>query len=482
MDRSAKYQLYLITVIAALGGFLFGYDTGIISGALSFLQAEFSMSTRMLELVVSSVVLGALFGALISGRTADYFGRRSMLLCAAIAFLVGTCVITFANHISTLIIGRFIVGIAIGLSSYITPLFISEISPSNKRGSLVLLNAITITGGEAIAFLIDYALTPLHTWRLMFATCILPAILFFTGLLFVPSTPRWHISKGYTEKAKKTLKKIRATQNIEPELNQIIQSLNRASGSWKALFSKNLLPILLFGIFLGILQQFVGINTVMYYGPIIFQNAGFHSASAQILATFGMGLVNTVMSIIGVFIVDKLGRRKLLMGGLTLAGLSLLLIGHLFMVSHLTLFQKDLIVVLMIIYIAGYCISIGSLFWLIISEIYPLHIRGIAMSIATAIQWGANFIVAMSFLSILNTFGPQITFWLYGIVCFIGVICVFLWAPETKHISLEQIEFNIYNGIPLRYLGNIDDSTYNTSINKAQKDQISWENELAEEA
>lgn len=459
--KSSSIYLYLISFVAALGGFLFGYDTGIISGALTFLQQSFPMSTITLELVVSSVVLGALVGALISGRTADYFGRRSMLICAASAFLSGTLVISLASSITSLIVGRFIVGIAIGLSSYITPLFISEIAPSHKRGSLVLLNAITITGGEAIAFLVDYALTPTGSWRWMFATGLIPALLLFIGMLFLPSTPRWSASKGFTQKAKQTLQKIRPGQNVDKELNEIIATLNRASGKWQNIFSKKLYPVLLLGISLGVLQQFVGINTVMYYGPVIFKTAGFQSASAQILATFGMGIVNTIMSVIGVFIVDKIGRRKLLLSGLFAAGISLLFIGNLFLTPQLSSVQQYAMILLMIIYISGYCISIGSLFWLIISEIYPLHIRGIAMSVVTATQWGANFIVATTFLSILNYFGPQDTFWLYACICLIGMLLVYKWVPETSGASLEQIESNIHAGFALRDIGtnNINNPT-----------------------
>ena len=451
--KSSNIYLYLISFVAAIGGFLFGYDTGIISGALTFLQQSFPMSTLTLEFVVSSVVLGALFGALISGRTADYFGRRSMLICAAVAFLAGTLLISLASNITSLIIGRFIVGIAIGLSSYITPLFISEIAPSDKRGSLVLLNAITITGGEAIAFLVDYTLTPTGSWRYMFATGLIPALLLFIGMLCVPSTPRWSVSKGFTNKAKLTLQKIRPGENVDKELNEIISTLNRAPGRWQAIFSKKLYPVLLLGIALGILQQFVGINTVMYYGPVIFKTAGFQSANAQILATFGMGIVNTIMSIVGVFIVDKIGRRKLLLSGLFAAGISLLFIGDLFLTPQLSSTQQYTMILLMVIYISGYCISIGSLFWLIISEIYPLHIRGIAMSLVTATQWGANFIVATTFLSILNYFGPQDTFWLYTCVCLTGMLLVYKWVPETSCASLEQIELNINTGFALRDIG-----------------------------
>lgn len=447
--------LYLATFIAALGGFLFGFDTGIISGALTFLKQTFPMSTLAMEWVVSNVLLGALFGALLSGSAADYFGRHMMLVCAACAFLIGTLLITLASQLTTVILGRFVVGLAIGLSSYITPLFISEIAPAEKRGFFVLLNAVTITGGEATAFLVDYLLTPTGSWRLMFATGLLPAVLLFVGMLFMPATPRWQAAKGLIHQAKQTLQKIRGHHDVELELHEIIENLNRSSGHWQDLLSPTLYPILLLGIGLGILQQFVGINTVMYYGPLIFKQAGFNAASTQILATFGMGVVNTLMSIVGVFVVDKLGRRKLLLMGLCLAGISLAGLGECLGLSTHHLLQKTILIVLMTTYISGYCLSIGSLFWLIISEIYPLRIRGLAMSIVTAIQWAANFIVAITFLTLLSYLGGKATFWLYSIVCLLGMIFVYRWVPETRGISLEKIEQNLTQAYPPRVLGQL---------------------------
>jgi sugar porter (SP) family MFS transporter len=318
-----------------------------------------------------------------------------------------------------LIVGRLILGFAIGISSYTVPLFISEMAPTDKRGSFILINAIAITGGEAIAFMVDYALVPTHSWRLMFATGFIPAFLLLIGMFFLPASPRWLFLKGFRDESKKVLSKIRNTTEVHEELFEIEESLHAKTGTWKELFSKRVRPVLIIGLGLGILQQFVGINTVMYYGPFIFKAAGFQGEESQILATFGMGVVNLVASIIAVFIVDKIGRRKLLLWGMIVSALSLGMVGELFH-YHSNLAHWAM-VIFMVSYIAGYAISLGSLFWLIIAEIYPLHIRGLAMSFVTSIQWLANFVVAITFLSILGEIGPSITFWLYGLMCVLAI-------------------------------------------------------------
>jgi len=448
-----QFFLILTAIVAALGGFLFGYDTGIISGALIFIQQTYHASVFAQEIIVSSVVLGALLGAILSGKLAELYGSRQMLIWMAVTFALGTLLSTFALNITMLIFSRFIIGIAIGITSYISPLFISEMSPAKNRGALVLLNGIMITSGETIAFLIDYALVPTQSWRYMFATGLIPALLLFVGMLLLPASPRWAVLKGRFTEARAILCKVRDKSEVDAELNDIIHSTQWIRSGWSTLFSKKLWPVLCIGLGLGVLQQFVGINTVMYYGPTIFGTAGFKNHSSQMLATFGMGLMNTLMSIVAVLIVDKIGRRRLLLAGLTLAGMSLGLVGLIFY-SHIhTPFFIWLNCIFMLSYIAGYSLSIGSLFWLIISEIYPLHVRSLAMSFVTAVQWAANFLVALTFLSILNSIGPVFTFWLYSCMCLISFFFCYYLVPETRGISLEHIENNLRLGKNLRELG-----------------------------
>ncbi|MDF1760245.1 MAG: sugar porter family MFS transporter [Coxiellaceae bacterium] len=443
--------MYLITFIAAVGGLLFGFDTGIISGALVFLQDSFVLTTFTKEVVVGSVVLGALFGALVSGYVADRYGRRTMLIVASILFLIGTGLSTFATNLPILITGRLLLGVAIGIASYTVPLYISEMAPAHRRGQLVLMSSIAITGGEAIAFMCDYLLAPTASWRWMFALGFAPALLLLLGMMFLPATPRWLLLKGLSAEARDVLGRIRQASHVAEEMRDIQQQLGQKTARLRDLFGPKIRGVLIIGLSLGILQQFTGINTVMYYGPFIFKAIGFQTAETQILATFLMGLVNTFMSIVAVCTVDRFGRRQLLMGGMAVAAVSLALVGVLFYSDQM--WARWLMVVGLISYIAGYSISLGSMFWLMISEIYPLHLRTRAMSFVTAVQWAANFLVALTFLSVLQSVGPSVTFWLYGLMCLITIVFTYRWVPETKHVSLEQIESNLLAGKRLREIG-----------------------------
>jgi sugar porter (SP) family MFS transporter len=439
-SRNQNYFLWVVASIAALGGFLFGYDTGIISGALVFIQQSFVLNTLQSEWVVSSVVLGALLGALCSGFLADHLGRRMMLLLSALFFIVGTIVAMMAWQVWALIAGRLIIGLAIGISSYTTPLFISEMAPANKRGALILLSVVMITSGEAISFLVDYGLAATQAWRWMLGSGLIPAVFLLLGLLLLPTSPLWLVLKGQTKKAKETLSRLRGNANIDSEFEEISDTLNAQFFKWRDLLAKPWRKVLLIGIVLGMLQQFVGINTVMYYGPILFNQLGFADTQASIFATFIMGVVNTLMSIVALLCVDKLGRRRLLLYGFAIAGISLLLLSYVLPEAGQSSENRIVLLSLMVLYIAGYSLGIGGLFWVIIAEIYPLQCRGFAMSIVTAIQWAANFIVAATFLSILSYFGAATTFLLYASVCALGFVFCYFFLPETKQRSLEWIQ------------------------------------------
>lgn len=446
--------IFWVTAIGALGGFLFGYDTGVVSGALIFIKQEFHLTTFLQEVIVSSVVLGALCGALMSGWLADSFGRKFLLRLAALAFFTSTLLTTFSHQINWLIAGRFITGLAIGVTSYTAPLYIAEMAPAKFRGSLVLVNAITITGGETVAFLMGYLLAPFAAWRWMFALGLLPAITLYIGMFYLPETPRWLVRKGKIKQAQQVLSRLHLPDtNLTHELQAIEQNFSLKSHHWQQLFSSRIRPVLIIGVLLGIFQQFFGINTVMYYGPTIFQAIGFQHFSTQILATFAMGAVNTIFSGVCVLIIDYVGRRRMLLLGSGIAAVSLLLVGFSMQRSVNNLAFQWLALICMVSYIAGYCISVGSLFWLIISEIFPLSIRGLGMSIVTAVQWAANFLVSISFLHLLQGMGPTYTFWLYALMCLLCLFFCYFWVPETKGVSLEVIEANLAARKPSRELG-----------------------------
>lgn len=443
-----KYLL-LSVIVAASAGFLFGFDTGNIAGALIFISRDFHATAFQNELIVSITIFSAFLGAIFSGKAVDHYGRKHLLMIAGFLYVIGTLLSTVSLSIVELIIARSILGLAIGVSSYTAPLYISEIAPAQLRGFFVLLNGVAITGGEAIAYGLDYHFSFNQDWRNMFFVGIIPAIIFCIGTYFMPRSPRWLVLKGKITEAKKILSKFYPTVDAEIELQKMQQSPTHNEKFSALIKNKTYRRLLLIGMTLGIFQQFFGINVVLYYGPFIFERAGFHSASSNILLTFYLGVVNTLLTIITGLIIDRFGRRQLLISGSVIAGGSLFTLSFLFHTGIHYHWQGTAMLISMITFIIGYCISVGSLFWLIISEIFPLSIRGQAMSIATAIQWLANFLVSISFLSLLNSIGPSITFSLYASVCCLSVIFTYFYVPETKSASLEELEIK---KLPALYL------------------------------
>lgn len=452
------FNRYLLTTIciSATCGLLFGFDTSIIAGASPFIQEQFSTTNAQLEMVVSACVLGALFGALSSGKLSDNLGRRKLLIITGIVFILGTLFAAFAHNVNALIIGRFIIGFAVGMGSFTTPMFIAEMAPANTRGRLVLWNGAFLTGGQVLAFLVNYSLTATGNWRMMILSGIIPSIILTIGMLFMPESPKWLVSKNHEEKALAILEKLRGNLNAATtELQLIKETLNNKKAKISEIFGKTLRPVLMIGLLMGVFQQFMGINTVMYYGPHIMKSIGFSDSMTQMFGTLGLGITNFLFTIVTLMFIDKLGRRRFLLIGSMLAALSLFTMVFL-LSSDISGFTAYLALICLITYIIGYCISLGSLFWLMISEIFPLHARGTCMSFVVAIQWGANFIVAASFLTILHALGIAATFSMYGIIAVIVFIFVYLKVPETKGIPLEIIEQNIKNGIPTRLLGKIN--------------------------
>ena len=438
--QQSGHFVTVISAISALAGLLFGYDTGVISGAILFVQQDFRLATFQEEIVVSAVLLGAMIGATIGGRLTDRFGRRNMLLQVALLFIIGAAGTALAPTTFWLSAGRVIVGIAIGIASFTAPLYISEISPPEVRGKLVSLNQLMITIGIVCAYLADYALADMREWRWMFGLAAIPAIILLLGLSFVPESPRWYMSRGLPVQARSVLARIHKPSVVDAEFAAIEASLQFQEGGWKELLSPNLRPALIIGIGLAVFQQFTGINTVIYYAPTIFQFAGLHSNSAAILATAGVGIINVLLTIVALRLLDRVGRRPLLLYGLVGMILSLGILGFAFLSPSLTHALAWISVVCVMVYVACFAIGLGPVFWLMISEIYPLKVRGRAMGIATVANWGSNLLVALTFLSLLRSLGRPWTFWLYALVGIISWVFVFRLVPETKGKTLEQIE------------------------------------------
>ena len=436
----AKLFVYLATAVAALGGMLFGYDVGVISGAILFVKKDFSLSPSLEEIVISSVLLGSLIGAIAGGVLADRWGRRRLLIITASVFGIGAIGAALSPDTAWLIVARILAGAAIGVASFVAPLYISEIAPVAIRGRLVSVNQVALTSGIVISYLIDYAFVGAGAWRWMFAMAVVPAAAFGIGLLFIPESPRWLIGRGLADKARAVLSRIRAPDQVQAEFAQIQQSAQQQKANWAELLGPVIRPAMIVGIGLAIAQQITGINTVIYYAPTIFKFAGLSSASVAILASVGVGVVNVILTVVAMQLIDRVGRRPLLLVSLASMSASLIVLGLAFKLPQLSGSLGWIAVTSLMFYVGSFAVGLGPVFWLILSEIYPLRIRGRAMSVGTVANWSANLIVALSFLTLTHLMGKATTFWLYGIVSIGAWLFAFFLVPETKGKTLEQIE------------------------------------------
>jgi sugar porter (SP) family MFS transporter len=430
----------LAAAISALGGMLFGYDIGVISGAILFIKTDFALSSGMEEIVVSSVLLGSLAGAAAGGMLADRLGRRKLLIITAVVFGLGAVAAALAPDTAWLVVARIVAGAAIGIASFVAPLYISEIAPVGIRGKLVSINQVALTSGIVISYLVDYAFAGSHAWRWMFAMAAIPAAAFGIGLMFIPDSPRWLAGRGRLDQAKAVLKRIRSPEKVDTELNDIQHSVAQQKGDWSELLSPLLRSAMIVGVGLAIAQQITGINTVIYYAPTIFKFAGLSSASVAILASVGVGVVNLVLTVVAMQLIDKVGRRPLLLLSLAGMAISLFVLGLAFSLRQLSGSLGWIAVASLMVYVGSFAVGLGPVFWLILSEIYPLRIRGRAMSVGTAANWSANLIVALSFLTLTQVLGKPATFWLYGAVSVGAWLFAFFLVPETKGKTLEEIE------------------------------------------
>ncbi len=439
-EADGKRLVYVATAISALGGMLFGYDIGVISGAILFIKTDFSLSPGLEEIVVSSVLLGSLLGAVIGGLLADRLGRRRLLIITAVVFAMGAIGAALAPGTPWLVTARVVAGAAIGTASFVAPLYISEIAPVAIRGKLVSINQVALTSGIVISYGIDYAFAGSQAWRWMFALAVIPAAAFAAGLLLIPDSPRWLAGRGHADQARAVLNRIRSRDQVDGELAEIRQSVAQQEGHWSELLSPLLRPAMIVGIGLAIAQQITGINTVIYYAPTILDFAGFSSASVAILASVGVGIVNVLLTLVAMQLIDRVGRRPLLLVSLAGMAVSLFVLGLAFALPQLAGSLGWIAVIGLMTYVGSFAVGLGPVFWLMLSEIYPLRMRGRAMSVGTVANWSANLIVALSFLTLTRALGRAPTFWLYGVVSVGAWVFAFFLVPETKGRSLEDIE------------------------------------------
>ncbi len=444
LRASGNGLLVRVSAIAAIGGLLFGYDTGVISGALLYIKGDLHAGSLAQEWIVSSLLLGAILGAIASGYLADAISRKWTKVISGTVYVIGALGCAFAVNIPMLIGFRFVLGLSVGTASFVAPLYISECAPPKVRGGLVSFNQLAVTVGILLSYLVNFAFKDVtDNWRWMLGVAVIPGAALAIGMLTVPHTPRWLMQRGREDEARGVLKRLRGTDpdaDIEGEIEEIKEA-NRTEGSStvRDLLKPKIRPLLWVGIGLAVFQQFVGVNTVIYYAPTILSDTGL-TKSSSITQTVFVGVTNVVFTVIAVLLLDRIGRRKLLLGGTIGLTVSLLLIAVYFTTPYLQQNAPYLALVALLIYIASFAVGLGPVFWLMISEIFPTGIRSKAMSVSTVANWGANFIVAATFLSLGNLITRQGTFYLYAALGIAAVIFFAAKVPETKDRSLEDIQ------------------------------------------
>jgi sugar porter (SP) family MFS transporter len=430
-----------ISSIAALGGVLYGYDMGIIAAAVIFVKRSFSLSTEIEELVVSIVLVGAMAGALIGGAVADRIGRRATLVWASIIFIVGSLVAPLSPNALTLIIARVIIGAGIGFTSVTAPVYVSELAPPQSRGMLIGLYQLALTIGIALADLVGYWLAPHEAWRWMFGLAVLPTILFLAVIVTVPESPRWLFAHGRVKDAEAVLQSYTDAAGAKALLDDIIEGLKTPlEQRWSALWSPAVRGSLFIACGFTVLQQVTGINTIIYYGPQIFELAGISTNANAILATLLIALMNVAATIVGILLVDRVGRKPLLylgVGGMTLSLFALSWGFH-----HKATLGSTLGVIAvssLLAYIACFAFSLGAIAWILVSEVFPLRVRGRGVAAATLFSGISNFLVSLTFLSVIHAVGDAATFAIFGILSIVTILFIRFTVPETCGRDLESI-------------------------------------------
>jgi len=454
-SKNNKAYLLFITLAAALGGFLFGYDTAVISGTIGFVKSQFGLSTAMEGWFVSSALVGCITGVAFAGELSDRYGRKRSLIFSGLMFSISVvgCALSASN--TELVIFRLIGGIGVGIASMLSPMYISEVSPAKIRGRMVALYQFAITVGiltayfaNAIMLNLSESITGLdpsgvwqkllvdEVWRGMFATELIPALFFFMIMFFVPSSPRWLVSKDRNEEAGRILERINEREFAQKELASIQEAVGKEEkGAWTTLFKKGIRVALFAGMGLAILSQFTGINAIIYYGPRIMEEAGLQLSDAlggQVI----IGIVNVLATVVAILRIDQFGRKRLMKGGITGMFFSLLVVGILFATGHT---QGILLLIFILTFIASFAIGYGPVIWVLLAEIYPTRVRGRAMSVATLTVWIGAATVGQVVPWMLEVLSPAITFFIFALCC-IPVPLILRKIPETKGLSLEEIE------------------------------------------
>lgn len=439
----ARRNVIVTAATAGLAGILFGYDTGIIAGALLSITPDFGLTSFQSGAVVGAVPIGAVLGAWFASRGADRHGRRKLILASAVIFILGAIASAAAEHFWQLGAARFVIGVGIGVASAVAPVYISEVAPAAMRGRLVTFFQLAVTIGILVAYLVGLAFADVAGgWRWMLGLGAIPALALLLGVMRLPSSPRWLLMKGREAEAIAALEQVRPEGDgaILLEVQEIKSSMGGDSGTWRDLLRPAVKMALVVGVGLAILQQITGINTVIYYAPTIIQQTGIDSASSAILASLGVGIINVIMTVVALRLLDRAGRRVLLFIGVSGMAASLFLLGCAFLGGVDSTLSSVIAILSLMLFVSSFAISLGPIFWLLNAEIYPLSVRSKAASAGTMTNWFFNFLVSLTFLPLIDLLDQTGAFWLYGAIGLVTLWFCWRFVPETKGRSLEQID------------------------------------------
>jgi len=460
--RSAPHKRYLarITVIATLGGLLFGYDTGVISGALLYMRQDLQLTSLGEATVVSSLLFGAAFGALLGGKLADALGRKGSLLVCAVLFLVGALGSALAPNVELMVLSRVILGLAVGAASATVPLFLAEMAPADRRGRIVTINELMIVSGQMLACVINAGLDRwfqgAHVWRRMLAVAAVPARLRFSGMRLLPDSPRWYAIKGRLTDTRRVLGLTRAPAEAAEEYNIIAEHARRDLAEDRGAAMRDLRAyawmrrILEVGITLAIAQQATGVSTVIYYAATILESTGL-AASASVIAAIAVGVISVAMTIVGIVLLGFMSRRPLLITGFSGVAVSQLILALCFLLPESTT-RSYIVLAAMVLFVAFVQCFIGVGVWLLLSEIFPMTIRGFAMGIAVFVLWTTNTIISFVFPLLREAFGPTWTFGLFVLINIASVVFVTRFVPETRGRTLEELEDDFREHDPAHFV------------------------------
>lgn len=434
-----RSYVYLITLVAAIGGFLFGFDTAVISGANPFIKVYFSLSNIGLGWAVGSLVLGCMIGAASAGQLSDMLGRKRMLIITSIVFAISAFGSALATAFWFFVISRIICGTAVGAASLLSPTYIAEIAPAGARGKLVSLNQLAITIGILVVYFTNYLLvsTGEQNWRFMLGSEIIPALIFFLLLFLVPESPRWLVKNGQRDAALKTLTNLGGSSHADEQLREIDRTLqDKRKVHLAALFRGNMRKVMVLGILLAAFQQITGINAIIYFAPTIFAKTGVATSSAFLQSVI-VGVVNVGFTFVALALIDRIGRKPLMLFGSAGMAISLFVLVGAFALNRLHGF---IVLISVLGYIASFAASLAPVMWVVTSEIYPNKFRGAAMSVSTAISWMCTYLVVQTFPWLLNSLGGAFAFGVFAVLSVVTFFFIMLFIPETKGKSLEEIE------------------------------------------